>query len=135
MSILADTSGLLALLDEKSRYHRPALAYVNQLIIPAPVVTELDYLATKLLGAQVLNTFYESLLKGEMHFLAVDIIDVARAYEIMTVYADTPIGFVDASIVALAERYKVRQVLTLDMRHFAMFRPQGLGYLELLPTL
>lgn len=135
MSILADTSGLLALLDKKSRYYQPALAYVNQLIIPAPVITELDYLATKLLGARVLNTFYESLLKGDMHFLAVDIMDVARAYEIMTIYADTPIGFVDASIVALAERHKIRQVLTLDRRHFTMFRPRGLGYLELLPTL
>jgi predicted nucleic acid-binding protein len=70
-----------------------------------------------------------------MHFLAVDMTDIARAYEIMTIYADTPIGFVDASIVALAERYKIRQVLTLDRRHFAMFRPRGLGYLELLPTL
>lgn len=135
MSILADTSGLLALLDEKNRYYQPALAYVNQLIIPVPVITELDYLATKLLGARAMNMFYESLLKGDMHFLAVDMTDIARAYEIMTIYADTPIGFVDASIVALAERYKIQQVLTLDRRHFAMFRPRGLGYLELPPTL
>jgi hypothetical protein len=58
VSILADTSGLLALLDEKNRYYQPALAYVNQLIIPVPVITELDYLATKLLGARAMNIFY-----------------------------------------------------------------------------
>ena len=33
----------------------------------------------------------------------------------------------------LAERYRVPRVLTLDRRHFSLFRPKGLTHLELLP--
>ena len=51
----------------------------------------------------------------------------------MDIYQDAEVGLTDASIVALAERYKIRRVLTLDRRHFGMFRPEGLEYLELLP--
>ena len=51
----------------------------------------------------------------------------------MDTYADAEVGYVDASIVALAERYNLNRILTFDRRHFAMFRPKGLEYLELLP--
>jgi predicted nucleic acid-binding protein len=40
---------------------------------------------------------------------------------------------VDASLEALAEKHRVRKVLTLDRRDFTRFRPRGLDYLELLP--
>jgi predicted nucleic acid-binding protein len=43
------------------------------------------------------------------------------------------VGFVDASIVVLAEKHRVREVLTPDRRDFTRFRPRGLDYLELLP--
>jgi predicted nucleic acid-binding protein len=43
------------------------------------------------------------------------------------------VGFVDASIVVLAEKHRVRKVLTPDRRDFTRFRPRGLDYLELLP--
>ena len=35
---------------------------------------------------------------------------------------DTPIGFVDASIVAIAERLRVVTILTTDRRYFAIVR-------------
>ena len=48
-------------------------------------------------------------------------------------YADNPIGFVDASIVAVAERLGVRQVLPLDRRHFGQIGPRHCDALDLLP--
>ena len=39
----------------------------------------------------------------------------------------------NALIVALTERHNLKRILTFDRRHFAMFRPKGREYLELLP--
>jgi len=51
----------------------------------------------------------------------------------MARYSDIPIGFVDASLVALAESLNIHRILTLDRRHFNIIRPEGIDYLELLP--
>ena len=51
----------------------------------------------------------------------------------MRQYADSNIGFVDASIVAVAERLDIRKVLTLDRRHFGVIRPRHCPALDILP--
>jgi uncharacterized protein len=38
-------------------------------------------------------------------------------------YRDLPLGTVDASVVATAERMKINEVATLDRRHFNGVRP------------
>jgi predicted nucleic acid-binding protein len=57
--------------------------------------------------------------------------DLARAAALMTAYPE--IGFVDASVVALAERLRLRQIATTDRRHFAAIRPRHAPAFELLP--
>jgi predicted nucleic acid-binding protein len=52
---------------------------------------------------------------------------------LITTYADLPLGAVDASVVAVAERLRVRQVATLDRRHFSVVRPNCDPF-ELLPN-
>lgn len=59
--------------------------------------------------------------------------DVRRAADVMAVYLDSPIGFVDASIVAMAERLGVTRILTTDRRHFGLVRPSHVPAFELVP--
>ncbi len=59
--------------------------------------------------------------------------DVARAQAIIERYADLQISLADASIVVLAERHRVRDVLTLDERHFRVLTADGKP-LRLLPA-
>jgi uncharacterized protein len=40
---------------------------------------------------------------------------------------------VDAAVVAVAERLNIKRILTIDHRHFGLFKPKNLGFLELLP--
>jgi hypothetical protein len=47
---------------------------------------------------------------------------VDRAVALMTQYADVPMDFGDATLVALAEETGVRDVLTLDVRGFSTYR-------------
>jgi hypothetical protein len=57
---------------------------------------------------------------------ALDAADVAAAERVIVRYADLQLGLADASIVVLAGRYGVRDVLTFDERHFRAVRgPNG----------
>lgn len=48
-------------------------------------------------------------------------------------HADFPLGTVDASVVAVAERFDTDRVATLDRKHFGLVRPAHVGSFALLP--
>ncbi len=48
-------------------------------------------------------------------------------------YSDLPLGAADASVVAVAERFHIADVLTLDTRDFSVVRPSHVPALTLLP--
>lgn len=58
--------------------------------------------------------------------------DWLRIAELVATYRDLPLGTVDASVVATAERLTVEDVATLDRRHFTVVRSRR-GALTLLP--
>ncbi len=66
-------------------------------------------------------------------FLPVDVSDLQQALKVMARYQGVPLGLVDASLVALAERYQIQRILTLDRRHFSLIQLETMDYLELLP--
>lgn len=51
----------------------------------------------------------------------------------MAVYSDTPLGFVDATVAAMAERLRVLSLLTTDRSHFTLIRPRHADGFRLLP--
>ncbi|MFK4146668.1 hypothetical protein [Streptomyces sp. NPDC004065] len=48
-------------------------------------------------------------------------------------YADFPLGGVDASVIAVAERFGVDRVATLDRRHFSVVKPAHVPAPTLVP--
>jgi predicted nucleic acid-binding protein len=59
--------------------------------------------------------------------------DLRRTKEILEKYADSQVDFVDCAIVALAERLNVQNILTVDNRHFQLFRPKHRSHFVILP--
>jgi predicted nucleic acid-binding protein len=59
--------------------------------------------------------------------------DLGQAREIINRHADLGISLADASIVVLAERHDVREVLTLDQRHFRVLAAAGKPFRVLPP--
>lgn len=53
--------------------------------------------------------------------------------ELVTTYGSLPLGTTDASVIALAERFRLTEVATLDRRHFTVVRPIHVSALTLLP--
>jgi uncharacterized protein len=58
---------------------------------------------------------------------------VARTADLVDQYADLPLGMVDASVIAIAERLGATGIATLDRRHFTVVRRRGTGF-TLLPA-
>lgn len=59
--------------------------------------------------------------------------DPLRIAELVGQYRDLPLGTVDGSIVAAAERLGIGAIATLDRRHFGVVRPRHVATFELLP--
>ncbi|HEY8200757.1 MAG TPA: PIN domain-containing protein [Actinomycetota bacterium] len=59
--------------------------------------------------------------------------DWLRVAELVSRYRDLPLGTVDASVVAAAERLQATTIATLDRRHFSVVRPAHVSAFELLP--
>lgn len=59
--------------------------------------------------------------------------DRTRIAELLTQYADNPLGYVDASIVAVAEHLGETVIATLDRRDFSAVRPRHIDSFTLIP--
>ena len=59
--------------------------------------------------------------------------DLQRSAELVERYANLPLGAADASVIAVAERLDIRQILTLDRAHFSIVRPNHIDAFDLLP--
>ena len=97
------------------------------------VVAEVAYLVGTRAGAETEVRFLGDLAAGNLVAEPVAQQDWLRIAELVAAYRDLPLGTVDASVVALAERLGTRLVATLDRRHFSVVRPANRGTFELLP--
>jgi predicted nucleic acid-binding protein len=101
------------------------------MLVPSLVVTEVRYMLEREAGPRVEATFLRSLADGDFTVVDLEPADYARAAELVSVYADLPLGAVDAAVVA--ERLGIGEVATLDRRHFTIVRPRHVPALTLLP--
>jgi predicted nucleic acid-binding protein len=77
--------------------------------------------------------FLGDLASGSFTLEPVHASDLLRMAELVARYHDLPLGSVDASVFAAAERQGIAEIATLDHRHFRVVRPTHTTTLELLP--
>lgn len=136
--ILLDTSGLLAAIDASQHQH---LAAADALRAAEPpwvlspfVLAELDYLLATRVSVTAERALLAEVGRGVYQVESFDAEGIAAAERVIGRYVDLGIGLADASIVVLAERYGVVDILTLDERHFRALRgPSGRAF-RLLPA-
>jgi uncharacterized protein len=108
-------------------------SYPGPLLVPQLVITEVVYLLETRLGPQAEVRFLGDLAAGTFITEAVLAGDWMRIAELVSRYRDLPLGTVDASVVAAAERLRIPTIATLDHRDFAVVRPAHVEAFELLP--
>jgi uncharacterized protein len=135
MAVLVDTGIIYALADADDRWHEPASAWLDAaselLIVSVTALPEVAYLVQTRLGAAAELTFVQSLVAGELELEDLRRTDLTRCSEVMRRYPE--IGFVDASMVAIAERLQIEAIATTDRRHFQSIRPKHTKSFRLLP--
>ena len=77
--------------------------------------------------------FLRSLADGDFSAIDLTVADYARMADLVTAYGSLPLGTTDASVIALAERFRLAEVATLDRRHFTVVRPLHADALTSLP--
>lgn len=136
--ILIDASGLIAALDESQPEHIAAAGALRRAgaprILSPFVLAELDYLLAKRVSASVARDLIDDVAAGAYQLEPFDIDDLAAAVEVMDRLPGVNLGLADASIVVLAERHRVHDVLTLDERHFRVLRAPGGRPFRILPA-
>ena len=100
--------------------------------MPTLVVTEVAYLVGTRLGAEAEVRFLGDIAAGNLIVEPVAAADWLRIAELVARYRDLPLGTVDASVIATAERLGVAEIATIDHRHVDVVR-SALGPVLLLP--
>lgn len=125
--ITLDTSGLFALLNREDPDHARVVEAIGSdrgpYLVPAAILAEIAYLVEHRLGTGVLEAFLADLVSRSFS-LECGEEDLPRARELVLRYADLPLGFADAAVIACAER-SGGTVLTLDVRDFGVVAGEG----------
>lgn len=132
-----DAGPLYAAAARRDKHHERSVELLSSaarpLLVPALVLTEVSYLLSDRIGAHAELAFGRSLADGELVVDPVLDSDWVRIAELMEQYLDLPLGMVDASVVALAERRGLEVIATLDQRHFHAVRPRHAPAFTLVP--
>jgi predicted nucleic acid-binding protein len=137
MALILDTGPTFAILDRNDDDHERCVRLIEgtyeSLVIPAPVLVEVDYWIQQRLRPDALIAFLQDIRSGGYRVEDLVSSDYDPITELCSQYADSDIGFVDAAVLAVVERLDEPKLATLDRRHFGMLRPRHTGALQLLP--
>jgi predicted nucleic acid-binding protein len=137
LTVVADTGALYAMIDQSDGWHERVrnwwLEGQHRVVVPVTVLPELAYLLQTRIGSEAEYALVRSVAGGELPIEPVGLEELERAAELMKQYADFPLGMVDSSIVAVAERLDAGDLLTTDRRHFGAIRPRHLPAFTLHP--
>jgi uncharacterized protein len=134
--LVTDTSVVYAALNPRERHHqRSAELMVSgvSVVLPAPVITETTMLAHLRRNTKAVEVVLRSILDETLAVVNLERLDYARALDLVMRYADLPLSFVDAAVVAIAERLEEDTIATLDRRHFSVVRPAHVEAFNLVP--
>jgi uncharacterized protein len=126
--IVLDTSGIVALANRADPNHAVAVASIQStagpLVVPSVILAEAAYVLTIRAGERAFVRFLDAMIEGSMLWHDGER-ELRRVKELMIRYANLPLGFADAAVIATAEVNQAA-VLTFDRRHFDIVAREGI---------
>jgi predicted nucleic acid-binding protein len=101
--------------------------------MPTTVLQETTNLIQARLGHAEMRYFIQQLESSPIQIETIRKKDFNRINTLLEQYASAKIDFVDASLTAVAERLKIRRILTIDRRDFNLIQPAHCDCFEILP--
>ena len=137
MALICDTGPLYAAMDIADQDHVACARLLEttdeQVLVPSPVVVELDWLVGQRLGPDAFLSFLADSLDGLLEVVDLQTQDYLRVRELLDRYRDLALGFVDAAVLSVVERLGETKLATLDHRHFTIVRPRHVPAIRLVP--
>ncbi len=137
MTAILDISFLMASVDIKDENYGCILDIIvdlkEVLVLPTTVLPEVCHLLTSRLGYPTTKQVLTELFNSNVIIEGINKTDLKRVTEILSQYADSELDFVDATIVAIAERMNITKILTLDKHIFSIINPQHCTAFEIFP--
>lgn len=132
MTVVADTSFVLAVVRARDRHHEAALAWLEEAdeeLVTSPLaLAELDHLVAHYVGADAQQALWRDLERGVYGVrwwadALAETIAVARRHPFL--------GLVDASLVALSGRLRTSRIATFDEHFRSVTTPDGEAFVVL----
>lgn len=138
MTLILDAGPLVALENRGDpayvRVERLLREEPGELVLPAPVTAEVDYLVARIFGEPGRLAFLDDLAAGRFIVECLEPGEQRTVADLERIYADLAPGLADLSIVVVAHRFRTRRIATFDERHFRVLRPLDGGAFRLLPA-
>ena len=133
---VADTGALLALLDQRDRWHLACREVFMKLHLPlitsAAVLTELFHLVGD--DKHSLKLTWTFVRSGALSIMPIGDTDLVDLDELMNQYADRPMDFADATLVLLARQMSLNTVFSIDHNDFETYRLNRQKRFRILPA-
>lgn len=129
MTRLIDAGPLIACVNRGDRQHLWSADTVRA--EPGPpltteaVLTEAMYVAGARLGRLAQEALWKVVKRGDLAVWRPELSDLQRMAQLMERYRNRPMDFAGASLVACAERVRVRRIIMLDRADFSVYRLSG----------
>jgi predicted nucleic acid-binding protein len=117
---------LTALFDRDDKYHKKIVEFIRnkryKFVTTTAVLTEVTHLLDFSVDAQI--NFFQWILNSGVVLEEVSVLDIARIIELTKKYSDQPMDFADATLVVVAERTGIKQIISIDS-DFDIYRLPG----------
>jgi predicted nucleic acid-binding protein len=137
VTLIVDAAPLVALGDARDPLHAAVgdilRAEGGDLVVPAPVTAEVDYLIRRRGTPEAARAFLRDVASGRFLVEGLTADEHGTVARLDEQYADLDLGLADLSVVILAHRFRTRRLLTFDERDFRAVTPLSGGSFMLLP--
>lgn len=133
--LILDTGPFVALIDRSETLHLDCVqaleSWTGPILTTEAVLTETLHLLGP--GWAPRSACLGFVLRGAVLLAPASLESLRRVAILMEQYADLPMDYADATLVALAEEADTDRVFTLDRRDFSVYRLHGTRPFRLLP--
>ena len=134
--LLVDTGIFVSVADRSEPRHPDCVELFrgrSDLAVTASVIPEAAWLIETRLGPAAEARFLALVTSSRFTIVDLTASDYQRSISLITTYSDLGLGFVDGSLIAVAERLELTTIATLNHRDFAVVRPAHCPAFELVP--
>lgn len=117
---LIDAGPLIALFNSRDKYHKKILGFMKDyrgiLTTSWPVIAEVSHLLDFNVQTQI--DFLKWVKLGGVVPEAITVQDITRVISLSEKYSDIPMDLADATLVVLAERLHIKEIITIDSDYY-----------------